>query len=503
LSTLIDLFGRIRAKLESFLEILYARKMSQSPGVIILAAGLGKRMRSPLPKVLHEIGGKPLLFHIISQVKAVTPASPVAIVVGHGREQVEKAIREESEFSSLNMSFIHQDQQNGTGHAARCVMDSPWGEKRIRSKENVLIVPGDIPLITPALIAQMIAPLGKTEALRLLTCTQKDPTGYGRIVRRGKTGPVLRITEEKDANSREKIIDEVNTSVYLFQAAFLKYGLQKLSNKNAQSEFYLTDLIAQSTRAKKKVDVLHWGSPEDVRGVNDPWELALAGKILNERCIREWCLKGVKFSNPWTAWVDVQVVLEEDAKIGGGVVLCGRTSVAKGAVVGTRSVLKNVTVGAGAHVKVGTVAEDSAIEEGAMVGPYAHLRPGSRVGKNSKIGNFVELKKATIGERTSIAHLSYVGDAEVGNDVNIGCGFVTCNFDGRVIEGQRKHKTVIEDGVFLGSDCQTIAPVRVGKGAYVASGSTITENVEPGALAIARARQVNKPGYAKKLRDKG
>jgi bifunctional UDP-N-acetylglucosamine pyrophosphorylase/glucosamine-1-phosphate N-acetyltransferase len=477
--------------------------MPQSPGVIILAAGLGKRMRSPLPKVLHEIGGRPLLFHIISQVKAITPTSPIAIVVGHGREQVEKAVREEADFSSLDLSFVHQEQQNGTGHAARCVMDSPWGEKRIRSKQDVLILPGDIPLITRVLIEQMLMPLGRTESLRLLTCTQTDPTGYGRIVRRGKKGPVLRITEEKDANSREKLIDEVNTSVYLFQAAFLKYGLQKLSNKNAQSEFYLTDLLAQSARAKKKVDVLHWASPEDLRGVNDPWELAQAGKILNERCIREWCLKGVKFSNPWTAWVDVAVTLEEDAKIGSGVILCGNTRVEKGAMIGTRSVLKNVRVGAGAHVKVGTVGEDSTIEEGASVGPYAHLRPGSRVGKNSKIGNFVELKKAQIGERTSIAHLSYVGDAEVGNDVNIGCGFVTCNFDGRVINGERKHKTIIEDGVFLGSDCQTIAPVKIGKGAYVASGSTITDDVEPGALAVARARQVNKPGYAKKLREKG
>ena len=280
----------------------------------------------------------------------------------------------------------------------------------------------------------------------------------------------------------------------------MKYGLQKLSNKNAQGEYYLTDLIAQASRSKKKIDVLHWSNPEDLRGVNDPWELAQAGRMLNERCIRDWALKGVKFIHPWATWVDLSVELEEDAVIHPGTILSGTTKVTRGATIGPRCVLKNVAVGKGANVKTGTVGEDSVIGDGASVGPYAHLRPGSVVGADAKIGNFVELKKARIGERTSMAHLSYVGDAEVGKDVNIGCGFVTCNFDGRVIDGERKHRTVIEDDVFLGSDCQTIAPVKIGRGAYMASGSTITEDVEPEAMAIARSRQVNKPGYAKKLR---
>jgi bifunctional UDP-N-acetylglucosamine pyrophosphorylase/glucosamine-1-phosphate N-acetyltransferase len=210
----------------------------------------------------------------------------------------------------------------------------------------------------------------------------------------------------------------------------------------------------------------------------------------------------VKFLNPWTTWVDITATIEEDAKIDPGAMICGTTRVGKGAIIGARCVLRNVQVGENAHVKIGTVAEDSTIGEGANVGPYAHLRPDSFVGSHAKIGNFVELKKAKIGERTSIAHLSYVGDADIGKDVNIGCGFVTCNFDGRVINGERKHRTIIEDEVFLGSDCQTVAPVKIGRGAYVASGSTITEDVESGSLAIARARQVNKPGYAKKLRQK-
>jgi bifunctional UDP-N-acetylglucosamine pyrophosphorylase/glucosamine-1-phosphate N-acetyltransferase len=255
-----------------------------------------------------------------------------------------------------------------------------------------------------------------------------------------------------------------------------------------------------ASRAKKKIDVLRWSSPEDVRGVNDPWELAQASRVLNERCARQWALQGVRFVDPWSNRIDVGVEIGEDAVIHPGAVLSGKTRIGRGAVIGVGCVLTDVDVGDGAHVKTGTVAESSRIGERATVGPYAHLRPESDVGADAKIGNFVELKKARVGAKTSIAHLSYVGDAEVGRNVNIGCGFVTCNFDGRVIEGQRKHRTVIEDDVFLGSDCQVIAPVRVGKGAYVASGSTITEDVEPGALAIARSRQVNKSGYAKKLR---
>lgn len=435
----------------------------------------------------------------MSHVQEVSPQSPIAVVVGHDREKVEAAIREHKPFAALKISFVHQQEQKGTGHAARVVMDSPWGAQMTKSKSDVLVLPGDLPLITSDLVRQMLEPLGR-DALRLLTCQLSDPTGYGRVVRRGKKGSVLRIVEEKDASLREKEIQEVAVSIYTFQSAFLRYGLTKISNKNAQGEYYLTDLIAQASRAKKKVDVLGWSTPEDLRGVNDPWELAQASRTLNERCLRDWALKGVKFTHPWTTWIDLSVELEEDVIICPGAILTGTTKIARGAQIGPRCVLKNVTVGKDAHLKTGTVAEDSIIGESANVGPYAHLRPGTVIGAKAKIGNFVEIKKSKIGERTSIAHLSYVGDAEVGKDVNIGCGFVTCNFDGRVIAGERKHRTVIEDGVFLGSDCQAVAPVRIGRGAFIASGSTITEDVEADALAIARARQVNKPGYAKKLR---
>jgi bifunctional UDP-N-acetylglucosamine pyrophosphorylase/glucosamine-1-phosphate N-acetyltransferase len=469
-------------------------------GVIVLAAGLGKRMHSALPKVLHEIGGQPMLFHILDRVREADRSVPVAIVVGHDREKVEAAVRANRDFEGMDLSFVHQPEQKGTGHAARCAMESEWGKRRLAAKNAILVLPGDQPLLTRELVAQMLEPLGRTEALRLLTCELPDPTGYGRIVRRGKAGTVIRISEEKDATLREKQIHEVAVSIYSFQSAFLQFGLQRLSNKNAQGEFYLTDLIEFASRAKKKLDVLKWAAYQDCSGVNDPWELSLAGRILNERCVRSWALRGTRFVDPSTTWLDCSVELAKDVIVHPGANLRGTTRVAEGAVIGPHCVLRNMVIGAGAHIKTGTVGDDSTVEAGAQIGPYAHLRPESHVGAQAKIGNFVELKKARVGEKTSIAHLSYVGDAEVGKNVNIGCGFVTCNFDGRVIDGSRKHKTVIEDEVFLGSDCQVVAPIRIGKGAYVASGSTITQDVEPEALAVARSRQVNKPGYARKLK---
>jgi len=472
---------------------------------MILAAGQGKRMRSNLPKVLHEIGGKPLLYHVLSAVGAAKQGVdvsqvPVAIVVGHQREAVEKFVQEDPVLSLMDITFVHQPEQRGTGHAARFAMDSEWGEQRVKEKAAVLVLPGDLPLISPSLIEQMSSPLGRGDALKLLTCDLPDPTGYGRVVRRGKQGSVMRIVEEKDATMREKAIREVALSIYLFDAAFLQVGLRKISNKNSQAEYYLTDLISQAAARRKKINVLKWADHEDLRGVNDPWELALAGRILNERVLRSWAMKGVLFVDPWTVRIDSSVILSEGVVLHPGVILTGTTEIAAGSELGPNVVLKNVQVGQGVKIKAGTVAEDSVIGAQTQVGPYAHLRPDSKVGSRAKIGNFVELKKAVIGDGSSVAHLSYLGDAEVGRNVNIGCGFVTCNYDGRVINGQRKHKTIIEDEVFMGSDCQAVAPVRIGKGAFVASGSTITRDVPSGDLAIARSKQVNKTGYAARFR---
>ena len=452
-------------------------------------------MKSDIPKVLQEIAGQPMIFHILDGVRQAIPSATVAIVVGHGKEQVEQQIRSNASYSDLDLSFIFQPEQKGTGHAARFAMDSSWGEAVLKNKVPVLVLPGDLPLVSPALIAQMTEELGRTSVMRLLTCVLEDPTGYGRVVRRGKAGPVLRIAEEKDATQREKELHEVGTSIYLFQGQFLKTGLTRVTNKNAQAEYYLTDLVSQASRAQKKIEVFQWPESQDLRGVNDPWELSQAGRYLNERIIQRWARSGVRFIAPELTWVDSKVVFDGVAEVSPNVLLQGHSVIRNGAKIGPHVVLKNVDVGPGAIVKAGTVGEDAVIGSKAIVGPYAHLRPGSDVGEECKVGNFVELKKSKLGRKTSVSHLSYLGDAVVGENVNIGCGFITCNYDGKT-----KSVTLIEDDVFMGSDCQAVAPVKIGKGAYVASGSTITEDVEAGSLAVARSRQVNKPGYAQKYR---
>jgi bifunctional UDP-N-acetylglucosamine pyrophosphorylase/glucosamine-1-phosphate N-acetyltransferase len=464
-------------------------------------------MKSPLPKVLHEVCGEPMLLALLRSVAEACAEIEIGVIVGHGREKVESVVREavvkNPRLAKLRVSFLVQSEQRGTGHAVREAMATAWGKARTSAKSPVLVLPGDSPLIPAPLVAQMIAPLEKKTALRLLTCALTEPKGYGRIVRAGgkSTGAVLRIVEEKDATPRERAIHEVGASIYTFEAAFLAESLPKLTTKNAQGEYYLTDLVGMAAKKKRKIATLAWANPEDVRGVNDFWELSLAERALQLRIVEAHARNGVRFLDPWSVAVEASVEIGTGVKIHRGVVLRGKTTIGDGVDIGSNTVLRSCHVGAGVEFKAGCYAEDSVVDEGAKVGPYAHLRPESHVGREAKIGNFVELKKATIGEKTSIAHLSYVGDAVIGARVNIGCGFITCNFDGRVKNGVRKHVTVIEDDCFIGSDVQMVAPVKIGKGAYVASGSTITKNVEPDALAIARARQENRPGYAKRLRE--
>ncbi len=469
-----------------------------STSVIILAAGLGKRMYSSLPKPLIPVSGRSMLFHILDQVSEVAPDTRVAIVVGHQKETVIKEVKAQK--FPLQIDFIEQTEQKGTGHAVKCVMESAWGKETVPRKENVLVLPGDLPLMQASLVQEMMEPLKRGSAMKLLTAVIPEPQGYGRIVRKGKAGPVLRIVEEKDANVREKLINEVGVSIYTFNSAFLSSGVASLKNNNAQKEYYLTDLIALAVAKKRTIETVIWDNSEDVRGVNNPYELAQAGEILNSRVIKKHALNGVRFICLRSCRVDPTVKIAQDVTIYPGAILEGSTEIAAGAFIGPNVFLKNVKVGQNAEIKAGSFAEDSIIGDAVKLGPYAHLRPESVLKNGAKIGNFVELKKTTIGEKTSVAHLSYLGDATVGSGVNIGCGFVTCNFDGRTINGSRKHQTIIEDNVFIGSDCQTVAPITLKKGSYVASGSTVTEDLEEDALAIARSRQVTKPGYAKKLR---
>lgn len=419
----------------------------------------------------------------------------IGLVVGHGREQVEQAIRLYLKKSTLDVEFILQPEQLGTGHAARCAMDSLWGARAQKEGWPVLVMPGDTPLISTEMLESLTAPLVKSTVVRVLTTQMENPTGYGRIVRKGSR--VQKIVEEKDANSAQKKIKEVAVSTYLFKSDFLAKALRNLSNRNAQKEYYLTDLIEH---AKGKSEAYCWLRSEDLRGVNDLWELSQVHAILNRRWVEKWARAGVKFLNPESVQIGVNVQIGVGTLVYPGVILEGETEIGENVILGSNVYLRNVKVAASSNLKNGCYGENSYVGENVQLGPYAHLRPDSYVSDNVKIGNFVELKKSRVGKDSSVAHLSYLGDAEVGERVNIGCGFITCNFDGRVIDGQRKHRTVIEDDVFMGSDCQTVAPVKIGRGSYVASGSTITENVEPESLAIARTRQVNKVGYAKKLK---
>jgi len=282
-------------------------------------------------------------------------------------------------------------------------------------------------------------PLNRGTALRMLTVQLDNPTGYGRVVRKGKKGGVLKIVEQKDTTQKENAIQEVAMSVYTFNGQFLRSNLKKLSTKNAQGEYYLTDLIARAVQEKKKIDVLAWEQSEDLMGINSPWQLAEAAKVMNRRILKSWAEAGVRFQDPDTTWVSSSVELSEDVQVAAGVHLRGETQIGPRTTIAVGSVLDGMTVGADVEIKVGCVCDQSVVQDGAKLGPYAHLRPHSVVGQASKIGNFVELKKSVIGKETSIAHLSYVGDAEVGDRCNIGCGFITCNFDGRVIFRRQHH----------------------------------------------------------------
>lgn len=473
------------------------RSLKTRHAVAILAAGKGSRMHSSLPKVLHPLAGEPMIFSILGTVLEHSPHTPIALVVGVGKELVESAVRNSPRFSHHDITFIEQKSQLGTGDAVKAVTDSKWGQEKLKKEKlPLLVLPGDQPLMSVSLMNAMTE--GKLPSgLKLLTTELQDPTGYGRIVRR--SGKVQKIVEEKDATASQRKIKEVGVTTYLFHPEFLLKNISKLKPKNAQKEYYITDLIELAFKSKKKVEAVCWNNGEDLSQVNTPWQLAEARKLLNQRILKKWAEKGVQFHDIDQTWIDRSVELAEGVEVFAGVELYGKTKIARDTRIESRVYLRDVVVASKAHIKVGTVAEQSQIDEGAQVGPYARLRPQSSVGKDSKIGNFVELKKTSIGERTSVSHLSYLGDAKVGNDCNIGCGFITCNFDGRVRNGQRKHPTLIEDHVFMGSDCQVIAPIHIKKNSYIASGSTINKNVEEGDLAIARTKQVNKQGYAKRL----
>jgi bifunctional UDP-N-acetylglucosamine pyrophosphorylase / glucosamine-1-phosphate N-acetyltransferase len=448
---------------------------------IILAAGQGTRMKSPRPKVLHELCGRPMVHYVVDAALAAG-AEEVVVVVGHGRDEVTSYLA--AAFGAKVKTAVQETQQ-GTGHAVRCALPalSPGAER-------VFLLCGDTPLLDAPELARLPAALG-AGPLAMFTVRMVDPTGYGRILR-DEGGRVVGVREQKDATEEERCIDEINPSVYLARVSFLREAVEGLRADNAQKELYLTDVVELASRAGG-VSAVACDDPASLAGINDRAQLAGAEDVLYQRIGDRLRRAGATIRT--SARVDASVVVEPDAVIEHGAVLRGATRIGAGARVDVGSVLTDVVVEARAVLKPYTVAQSSSIGNAAQIGPFSHLRPESTIEADAHVGNFVETKKTILRKGAKANHLAYLGDGDVGEGANIGAGTIFCNYD-----GFKKHRTDIGAGAFIGSDSQLVAPVRVGVGAYVATGTTVTKDVPDGALAIARVKQENKEGYADRLK---
>ena len=448
---------------------------------MILAAGKGTRMKSAVPKVLHEAAGFSLLEYVLRAADPLAPSTTV-VVVGYFAERVKDAFGKR-----LGLRFALQDPQLGTGHALMQAEPHLQG-----ATGTVVLLYGDVPLLRPATLRALVdTHVARGAAATVVTARVGDPHGYGRIVREG--GRIAAIVEEKDATPAERAIDEINSGIYAFDLAPLFEALRTLQPANAQGEYYLTDLVRMYRQRGLPVETVSVDDAREITGVNSRKELAAVTAILNAAKTEALMAAGVTIVDPATTWIGADVVVGADTVIHPNVYLEGRTRVGSNCVINASVRIVDSTIDDGVVINNFCVITESHIRTGARVGPFAHIRPQSDVGESAHIGNFTELKKATIGKGSKANHLSYLGDATIGEHVNVGAGTITCNYD-----GTSKHQTVIEDGAFIGSDTQLVAPVRVGKGAYVAAGSSIVEDVPPGALGIARGKQVNKPGWAER-----
>jgi len=451
---------------------------------VVLAAGEGTRMRSATPKVLHEIGGRSLLGHAVHAVAELEPEH-LAVVVGHGRAEVSAALLRIGDQIARDIRTAVQERQKGTGDAVRCGLAAlPPG-----LTGTVLVTYGDVPLLDTSTLRRV---LSTEAAVTLLTTELSDPTGYGRIVR--SDGTVTAIVEQQDATPDQRAITEVNSGVYAFDAEFLAGGLARLGTDNSQGELYLTDLVALAVSDGLTVEAVRTADPWLVAGVNDRVQLAEVRAELNRRVLRTAMLAGVTIVDPATTWLDVQVSLGRDVVVEPQTQLRGHTTVADGATVGPDTTLTDCEVGEGASV-VRTHGSSAVIGAGASVGPFAYLRPGTKLGESGKIGTFVETKNADIGRGTKVPHLTYVGDAEIGEQSNIGASSVFVNYD-----GVHKHRTRIGSHVRTGSDTMFIAPVNVGDGAYTGAGTVLREDVPPGALAVSSGPQRTIEGWVVRKR---
>lgn len=451
---------------------------------VILAAGKGTRMKSELPKVLHAVAGVPMLKYPVGLARELGCAPTVA-VIGHGAETVETVL------AGSGVLFALQSQQLGTGHALLCAEPQLAG-----FSGTVLLLCGDVPLLRRETLEALLHYHQAQQAtVTVLTAHMPNPHGYGRIVRQGDE--VLRIVEEKDAGQQQRAINEINTGIYALEAPFVFEALKTIGCDNAQGEYYLTDVLAAARSAGLRVCALAAGTPEETMGINDRVQLAEAGALMRQRINRELMLGGVTLVDPATSYIEPQVRIGADCIIEPNVQLRGATVIGRGCRIDTGVCVDGCTVGDGVHLKAGSVMTASSIGDRSEVGPMAHLRPGTVLVGENKIGNFVETKQSVLGQGSKASHLTYIGDAEVGRKVNIGCGTITCNYD-----GINKHKTIIEDEVFVGSDTQFVAPVRIGRGALIGAGSTITRDVPADALALSRPEQKIIEGWAAKQRAK-
>ncbi len=454
--------------------------------VVILAAGKGTRMKSALPKVLHTIAGRTLIDRVLRTARSLVPTS-VVLVIGHEADQIRAHL---ANHADVQMSV--QEPQLGTGHALLSV------EPLLKGRAGtVVLLSGDVPLLAPATLAGLLEAHREADAAAsILTAVLERPYGYGRIVRTG--GRITRVVEERDASARQREIREINSGIYAFALEPLFEALHSIGVENAQGEYYLPDLVQIYRRRRRTVATFTVDNPIEIRGINSRSELAEVSKMVRQQKNEELMAAGVTLVDPATTYVDADVDVGADTVIHPCVFLEGSTRIGEACEIHAGARLINAVIGDRVIVRNHSVITDSEVASGATVGPFAHIRPGSRVGEHARIGNFVELKKTTLGEGSKANHLTYLGDATIGTRVNIGAGTITCNYD-----GDRKHETRIDDGAFVGSDATLIAPVTVGRDAYVAAGSSITEDVPPGALGIARSRQENKEGWVAGRRRKG
>lgn len=465
--------------------------MNDSKGklaIAILAAGKGTRLKSRHPKVLHEIGGKPLLRHVVDAAKQVVPAAHIFAIIGHESERVREAMR------STGIHFVEQREQRGTGHAMMQAREA------LQGFDHVLVLSGDVPLIRKETIRHVLDfHQQQHAAMTILTTEPANPFGYGRILRKmvgGETDEVEQIVEQKQLTPEQQEIREINTGIYAFQVKPLLDHLAKLTTDNPHGEYYLTDMATILAGAGEKVVAVRTQEPEEVLGVNTRADLAHLDSYVRNRKCAELMAGGVSVFKPETCVIDTDVEVGTDTVIEPFVQLLGKTRIGAECRIRSYSVVANSTVGDHVLLRHGSIVDQAKIGDGALLGPYCHLRPGSDIGEGAHVGNFVETKKTRLGKGSKANHLTYLGDAEIGSGVNIGAGTITCNYD-----GVNKFGTTIGDDVFVGSDTTLVAPIEIGKGAYIGAASCITENVPEDALAVARGRQVNKEGWAKAKRD--